>query len=81
MRKAFAAAGAALLLAGCGNMAVVDTTWNFKYAKIAMSDGSVIEGPVELWKDYENSDAVMVKINGVWHYTHLANVDLMDKRP
>lgn len=54
-----------------------DTVWSFERAQIAMPDGSVIEGKVETWKDWDSSDAVQVQIDGVTYYTHLSNVVLM----
>jgi len=58
-----------------------DTTYRFDKAWIYMPDGSVVIGEVESWKDWEDSDAVQVKIkNGGTYYTHLSNVVLMAKK-
>lgn len=58
-----------------------DTTYHFDKAWIYMPDGSVVIGEVESWKDWEDSDAVQVKIkNGGTYYTHLSNVVLMAKK-
>ena len=58
-----------------------DTTYHFDKAWIYMPDGSVVIGEVESWKDWEDSDAVQVKIkNGGTYYTHLSNVVLMAKQ-
>lgn len=58
-----------------------DTTYHFDKAWIYMPDGSVVIGEVESWKDWEDSDAVQVRIkNGGTYYTHLSNVVLMAKQ-
>lgn len=58
-----------------------DTTYHFDKVWIYMPDGSVVIGEVESWKDWEDSDAVQVRIkNGGTYYTHLSNVVLMAKQ-
>lgn len=70
----FAALGSAY--AWPGNQSWWDTTYRFDYARITMADGWVIEGKVEEWLDWEDSDAVQVRIGGEVYYTHLSNVVL-----
>jgi len=60
------------------NMNVIDTTWSFDYAYIDLGNGTVVEGKVESWKDWNDSDMVQVKINGKTYYTHGSNVVLID---
>ena len=67
-----------LLCAACGNRAIFDTTYTFNRAIIAMPDGSVVEGEVESWRDYDDGDQLQVTINGVTYLTHASNVVLMD---
>lgn len=67
---------AVLFLSGC-NQQIIDTTYSFDSAIIAMPDGSTISGKVESWKDYSDSDAIQVKIDGKTYYTFLDNVVLM----
>ena len=63
------------------NATWLDTTYHFDKAWIYMPDGSVVIGEVESWKDWEDSDAVQVRIkNGGTYYTHLSNVVLMAKK-
>lgn len=64
-----------LFLSGC-NQQIIDTTYSFGSAIIAMPDGSTVSGRVESWKDYSN-DAVQVKIDGKTYYTFLGNVVLI----
>lgn len=56
-----------------GNMNLLDTTYRFDKAIIAMPDGSVIKGNIESWADYEG-DIVQVKINGKTYITQYSNV-------
>lgn len=60
------------------NMQIVDTNWSFDYAYIDLGNGKVIEGKVESWKDWNDSDMIQVKINGKTYYTHSSNVVLID---
>lgn len=60
-----------------GNQAWFDTTYSFDRVQIAMPDGSVVEGRVQSWKDYENSDVVQVKVDGRVYLTHYMNVVLI----
>ena len=60
------------------NVQLADTTWNFDRAVINMQDGTIVSGEVDSWLDFENSDAVQIKIDGVTYYTHLSNVVLID---
>ena len=66
---------ALLLLTGC-NRQVIDLTYRYDRAVIAMPDGSVVQGTVESWKDYDG-DQLQVKIDGVTYLTHAENVVLM----
>lgn len=67
----------ACLFGGC-NRQIIDTTYRFDEAYIYGVDGSLLaHGHVNSWNDYENSDSVQVKIDGVTYYTHLANVVLI----
>lgn len=68
-----------LLLGGCGNRTVWDTTYSFDQAIVSMLDGTVIKGKVQSWQEYENSDAIQVKIDGKTYYTHLHNVILIEE--
>lgn len=78
MKKIFVAM--ALLLAvvltmvGCGNRKVFDTVWSYEYAIITLPTGEIIEGKVESWSDYEDSDMIQIKIDGMNYFTHSSNV-------
>lgn len=69
------------VLCGCAsyNKQIFDLDYNFNYAIITLPSGESIEGEVTAWNDYEQSDMVQVKMNGVTYLTHSANVILMHK--
>ena len=64
-------------LTGRGNRQLIDTTYTFSKVMIAMPNGTVVEGKVQSWKDWENSDTVQVKIGDITYWTHASNVVLM----
>lgn len=68
-----------LSMVACGNSQLIDTTYTFEYAQVAMPDGSFVEGRVESWKDYEASDMMQVKIGGKTYLTHSTNVVLVSE--
>ncbi len=72
-------AAIALLFTGC-NMQMVDTTYSFEEVCIAMPNGEIIEGKVESWGDYENSDMIQVKVDGKVYLTHITNVVLISTK-
>lgn len=67
-------------LVGCGNQQLMDTTYTFNYAQIKMMDGTVVEGKVDSWKDFEDGDQLQVKINGNTYLTHSSNVVLVKRK-
>ena len=78
MRRIFmvgvSAVASILLMAGC-NKQVIDLTYEYSQAQIKMPDGTVIEGKVDSWNDYEG-DQLQVKINGTTYLIHSSNVVL-----
>ena len=67
-----------LLLSGC-NKQIVDTVYQFNYAIIELPDGQIIEGRVQSWKDYDESDQLQIKINDIYYLVHSSDVVLMSK--
>ncbi|MBO5037725.1 MAG: hypothetical protein J6D42_11685 [Clostridia bacterium] len=61
----------------CGNKQILDTVYTFDRAIISLPDGTKIEGHVEGWKEYDDSDSIQIKIDGRYYYTHLQNVVLI----
>lgn len=64
------------LFCGC-NMQVIDITYSYEYAYVALPNGEWVEGKLTGWKDYENSDVVQIVINGKTYLTHYENVVLV----
>lgn len=73
-----------LMLTACqiGNRKIgIDTTQTFRWAIIQLGNGELIEGPVDYWRDFDESDAVQITVNGVTYLTHYANAILVTKKP
>lgn len=62
----------ALLMAGC-NKQVIDLTYEYSWAQLKMPDGTIVEGNVESWCDYEG-DQLQVVIDGVTYLVHSSNI-------
>lgn len=67
------------ILTGCGNHQVIDTTYSFERVIISMPDGTVVDGKVDSWKDFEDGDSIQVKVDGVTYLTHISNVVLISE--
>lgn len=73
----------ALILTACkGNRErFFDTKWNFEHAIIQLGNSELIEGKVDSWRDFSESDAVQVTIGGITYLTHYSNVILCSSKP
>jgi hypothetical protein len=60
-----------------GNRQILDTAMHFDHARVKLADGEVIEGKVDSWRDYENSDQIQVTINGTTYLVHSTNATLI----
>lgn len=60
-----------LSLCGC-NYRVFDTTFAYSWAQIKMPDGTIIEGRVDNWTDYEG-DQLQITIDGTTYLVHASN--------
>ena len=67
-----------MALTSC-NRTFIDTTYSFERAVISLPNGEVVEGNVDQWADFENSDMIQVKINGKVYLTHISNVVLISE--
>ena len=65
------------ILVGCGNRTVFDTTYTFNKAVIKLPDGSVVEGDVQTWTDFDDGDQIQVKIGGKTYLVHSSNIVLI----
>lgn len=61
-----------MFLTGC-NRQVIDTTFSYDNAILALPDGSVVSGKIESWKDYDDGDQIQVKIDGTTYLVHSVN--------
>lgn len=71
-----AAVSMTLALSGC-NRQVFDMTYKYDRAIVSLPNGEVIDGKVQSWRDYENSDQIQVKIDGVTYLVHSSNIVLI----
>lgn len=62
-----------LLLVGCGNRQVFDTSWTFEKAIIVIGDEK-IEVDVDSWKDYEDTTVQIKTKDGKVYLTDIKNV-------
>lgn len=68
-----------IMLAGCGNKDLWDTNYTFDKAIISMPDGTILEGKVSKWNDYEDGDQIQVMINGSVYLVHSSNIVLINE--
>lgn len=68
----------AMVLAGC-NKQLVDMTYSYEYAIIALPNGEVVEGKVSSWTDFEDGDQLQIKIDGKTYLVHSSNVVLISE--
>ena len=67
-----------LILAGC-NKQMVDLTYSYEYAIIALPNGEIVEGKVTSWTDFEDGDQLQIKIDGKTYLVHSSNVVLISE--
>ena len=61
-----------MMLVGCGNYKMFDTTFTYSWAQIKLPDGTIIEGKVDNWNDCEG-DQLRITIDGTTYLVHAAN--------
>lgn len=66
------------VLTGC-NKILIDTTYAFDYAYVALPTGEIIEGKVQSWKDFDDGDQIQVTIDGRTYLTNSTRVVLVTK--
>lgn len=66
------------LLTGC-NRQIIDTTYSYERAIIALPNGEVVDGKVQSWRDYEEGDQIQVKINGKQYLVHSEDIVLISE--
>lgn len=55
-------------------------TYNYTYGYVELPNGECVEGTVDSWTDYDNSDQIQVKIDGVTYFTNTTRVVLTTKK-
>lgn len=58
-----------------------DTTQTFTHAILKLDNGELIEGKIDSWRDFSESDTVQVTIGGITYLTHYSNVILCSSKP
>lgn len=61
-----------VVLCSCGNYKMFDTTFTYSWAQIKLPDGTIIEGKVDNWTDYEG-DQLQITIDDTTYLVHAAN--------
>ena len=69
----------AVSLSAC-NRQLVDMTYNYAYGYVELPNGECVEGTVDSWTDYDDSDQIQVKIDGVTYFTDTTRVVLTTKK-
>lgn len=69
----------ALGMTGCSTATGNRVTWGkdvqtFTYAYIRLGDKDIVEGYITQWRDYDDSDAVQIMIDGKYYLTHYSCV-------
>lgn len=62
-----------------GGPQMMDLTYTYEYAYVALPNGECVEGKPTSWIDYENSDTIQIVINGKTYLTHYTNVVLVSE--
>lgn len=62
---------------GC-NKTLIDTTYSFDRAIVSLPDGTVVNGKVQAWTDYEDGDQIQVKIDGAIYLVHSSQIVLIN---
>jgi len=65
-----------LVMSGC-NKQMVDLTYSYERAILALPNGEVIEGRVTSWTDFEDGDQIQVRIDGKTYLVHSSNIVLI----
>lgn len=67
------------MLTGCGNKDMWDTNYTYDKAIISMPDGTILQGKISNWTDYEDGDQIQVTIDGVIYLVYFSNIVLINE--
>ena len=59
------------------NRTIIDLTYAYDRAIIQLPNGDIVQGKVESWTDYTDSDQIQVKVNGKVYLVHASDVALI----
>ena len=59
------------------NKQIVDTVYKYDRAIIYLPDGTVVDGKVQSWTDFEDGDQIQVKVDGVTYLVHSSDIALI----
>lgn len=65
-------------LVGC-NKQMIDMTYSYERAILSLPDGTVVDGKVQSWTDYEDGDQIQVKIDGKQYLVHSEDIVLISE--
>ena len=60
-----------------GNRQLMDVNYHFDRAILKLPNGEVVEGKLNSWLDFDDSDVIQVKIDGKTYLTSYVNVCLI----
>ena len=66
-----------IALTACGNRDIFDTVYTFNRAIIKLPNGEIVEGKVELWRDYEDAEQLQITIDGKTYFVHSSDAVLI----
>ena len=61
-----------------GNRQLMDVNYHFDRAILKLPNGEIVEGKLNSWLDFDDSDVIQVKIDGTTYLTSYVNVCLID---
>lgn len=65
-----------LVLCGC-NRQMIDLTYKYDRAYVRLPNGTIVEGQVASWRDYDDGDQIQVKIDGKTYLVHASQIALI----
>ena len=68
-----------ICLSGCGNKSTLDPPYTLNRAIVKLAAGTIVDGKVQSWTDFEDGDQIQVKINGNTYLVHSSNITLIQE--
>lgn len=69
-----------MLLSGCGNYDMLDTTYTYDKAIIKLANDEVIEVEIKSWKDYDGEQLQITAKDGTVYLTSSFRCDLIKSK-